>query len=210
MSLGSEPVDAVEVSAWTPRSQVAVVCDQLGAIDRWNSRRRTSEAIDLAAAESREARLDRARCSDVVQRLHDAVVARASEHLVDSAQLLHSTAARRAVLVHRSAWFRDGVATALAERGVVVVTALENGADAVGCVIAEQPDLLLVEDSLAMLSGVEVLREVREFAPATLCAAQASSDTRVAELSEAGARVVFSRLEAPPEVAAALGLLVGV
>ena len=198
------------VTTWRPRPQVTLVRDQLLAIDRWNRSRRACVGDDAPAAQSREARLDQARRLDALQRQHDAVVAQTAEHLGESAHLLHSTAARRAVLVHRNEWFRGRVASALADRGVHVVTQLDNGADAVGCVIAEQPDLLLVEDSLSMLSGTEVLRAVRDYAPATLCAAQASSDNRIVELEQAGATLVFTRRTGPLDVALGLGQLVGV
>ncbi|MCW2715965.1 MAG: hypothetical protein JWN88_3012 [Frankiales bacterium] len=197
-------------STWQPRPQVRVVRDQLVAIDRWNHDRRSSSLASATPAQSREARLDQARRLDVVRRQHEALVARTAQHLGESANPLWSTAARRAVLVHRNEWFRGRIAAALADRGVDVVTQLDNGAEAVGCAVAEQPDLILVEDSLSMLTGTEVLRAVRDYAPATLCAAQASSRDRIAELEQAGADLVFTRQTAPLDVAVELGHLLGV
>ncbi len=88
------------------------------------------------------------------------------------------------------------------------MTGLENGAEAVGFVIAEQPDLLLVEDSLSMMSGEDVLRSVLPYAPHTVCVAQVAHEDRVGALIEAGARMVWTRRAAPAELAAALRELV--
>ncbi len=112
--------------------------------------------------------------------------------------------------MHRKQWFRDKVAEALRGSGVEVMTGLENGAEAVGFVIAEQPDLLLVEDSLSMISGEDVLRSVLPYAPHTLCVAQVAHEDRVGALVEAGARAVWTRRAAPDDVATALRQLVGV
>lgn len=195
---------------WSPHDEVALVVAQLRAIDRWNRSRRVAQEASEVAARSREARLDHARRMEVLRRQHDAVLARTAQQLTDSPRVLHTSAARRAVLVHRDGWFRGKVAAALAARGVAVVTQLDNGADAVGCVLAEQPDLLLVEDRLPMLSGEQVLAEVRAYAPTTLCAAQAEHEGRRAALLSAGATTVWSRRVPPLDVAIGLGRLVGV
>ena len=57
---------------------------------------------------------------------------------------------------HRQAWFRGKVASGLQAGGVAVEADLENGADALGAVVAEQPDFLLVEDKLPMVSGLDL------------------------------------------------------
>lgn len=76
-----EGAEGVDTTTWQPRSQVAVVCAHVGAIDRWNRSRRMTSVVSLIAAESREARLDRPRRSDVLLRPHDAVIAQAAVHL---------------------------------------------------------------------------------------------------------------------------------
>ena len=203
----SEDVDR---PTWRPRGEVDVIRDQLGAIERWNRARQVSEKAAQVTARSREGRLDVSRRMEVLRRQHEALVARTQEHLRDSARTLASTAPCRAVLVHRKQWFRDKVAEALRGSGVEVMTGLENGAEAVGFVIAEQPDLLLVEDSLSMMSGEDVLRSVLPYAPHTLCVAQVAHEDRVGALVEAGARAVWTRRAAPDDVATALRQLVGV
>ncbi len=60
-----------------------------------------------------------------------------------------------------------------------MVASSGNGADAVGTVVAEQPDLLLVEDLLAMVPGELVVREAARFSPSTVVRAQASHAGRV-------------------------------
>ncbi len=194
---------------WAPRDEVGVVVDQLQAIDRWNRSRHVAEEASEVAARTREARLDHSRRTEVLRRQHDAVLSRTAQHLDDSARVLHTTAACRAVLVHRDPWFRGKVAATLAALGVEVVTQLDNGADAVGCVLAEQPDLLLVEDRLPMLSGEQVLAEVRAYAPATRCAAQVEHEGRGPALLTAGAAAVWSRRISPLDVALGMGQLVG-
>ncbi len=204
-----QPAAGAGAAAWRPRGEVDVIRDQLGAIERWNRARLVSEQAAETAARSREGRLDVSRRMEVLRRQHDALVARTQEHLRDSARTLGSTAPCRAVLVHRKEWFRDKVAEALRGCGLHVMTGLENGAEAVGFVIAEQPDLLLVEDSLSMMSGEDVLRSVLPYAPNTLCVAQVAHDDRVGALLDAGARAVWTRRAAPVEVATALRELVG-
>ena len=85
-----------------------------------------------------------------------------------------------------------------------MVARLDNGADAVGLSVAEQPDLLLVEDALAMVPGEQVVRDVRRFCPHTVVAAQASHSGRIGPLLEAGATTVFSRQVSGPDVARAM------
>ena len=108
------------------------------------------------------------------------------------------------VFVHRNAWFTDKVCAALLGSGLEVVARLTNGAEAVGVAVAEQPDLLLVEDSLPMLSGETVVREVLACAPATIAVGQVASDSGVASMLEAGARAAFTRRVPPADVARGL------
>lgn len=85
-----------------------------------------------------------------------------------------------------------------------VVAGTDNGADAVGLTVAEQPDLVLVEDTLSMLTGVEVIREVRRFSAETVVVAQAAHGDRVGQLLDAGASAVFTRRTPPADVALSL------
>jgi CheY-like chemotaxis protein len=165
------------------------------------------EEASAVAARSRGLRMDVARSIEVLRRQHDAVVARAEEQLRASG-LLRTRAERRVVLAHRNDWLVRKLEETLETRGMHVVARTDNGADAVGMVVAEQPDLLLVEDTLAMLAGLEVIREVRRFSPATVVVAQAASGDRVGQLLDVGARTVFTRQIPPDGVARSMLQLV--
>lgn len=188
-------------AGWRPRSEVELAAQQLRAIDRFNTARRLAERAAAAAARSREMRMDATRRLEVLRREHEAVVARSHEQLRLTGDLLCSTAARRVVLAHRNEWFLGKVAKALEDEGLQVVARVDNGADAVGVIVCEQPDLVLVEDALAMVPGEQVVREVRELSPQTLVAAQVQHADRTAAMREAGASLVFTRQVGPLDVA---------
>lgn len=105
------------------------------------------------------------------------------------------------MLVHRQEWFVQTMTRALAERGVRVVAALTNGADAVGVLVGEQPDLLLVEESLPMMTGQQVVAEAVRFAPATMLVAQVTSADRIGAFLDAGVRAAVTRQVPPADVA---------
>lgn len=192
---------------WHPRSEIEVAAQQLLAIDRFNTARQTAAQAAAAAGRSRELRMDASRQLEVVRRQHEALISRAHEQLRVSGALLHGTAARRAVLAHRSEWFLDKLAHQLQDAGIGVVARVDNGADAIGLAVAEQPDLLLVEDTLAMVSGEQVVREVRQYSPDTVIAAQVDHGGRVDPFLDAGAASVFTRRVPPGEIATELRAL---
>ena len=213
MTLATPPsradAPAPELPDWHPRSEIDLAAQQLLAVERFNRARRMREEAAAAAARSRELRMDAARSLEVVRRQHDAVIARTDAQLRASGQLLRATAERRIVLAHRNDWLVRTLQQRLEDSGLVVVAHTDNGADAVGLVVAEQPDLVLVEDTLAMLPALEVIREIRQFAPETLVTAQAAHGDRVGQLLDAGATTVFTRRVPPHEVARSLLRLVG-
>ena len=207
IDLKTRTEDAAE-AAPEPRSDLDLFRQQLSAIERWHEARRATQEAAQRSAASREARMDLARRLDVIRAEHRAIVARTDAQLRSSVELLQRTTTRRAIVVHRNSWFMDKVAADLGLRSIEVVTKLTNGAEAVGAVVAEQPDLLLVEDSLPMMSGEDVVREVRRFAPLTRIGAQVAYDDRIAAMLEAGAHSAYTRRVPPADVAAALaGLL---
>lgn len=205
----TSPDGAAPAPEWHPRSEIDLAAQQLGAVERFNRACRMREEAAAAAARSRELRMDAARSIEVLRRQHDAVVSRAHEHLRASGQLLRSRAERRVVLAARNDWLVGKLQRALEDRGVHVVARTDNGADAVGLVVAEQPDLVLVEDTLAMVAGLEVIREIRQFSPETVVTAQTASGDRVGQLMDAGATEVFTRQIPPDVVARSLLRLVG-
>ena len=182
---------------WRPRSELDLAAQQLRAIERFNDARRMAEGAAAAVARSREMRMDVTRSLEVLRREHDAVVRRAHEQLRFTGALLRGPLERRVVIAHRNEWFAGKVAHALLDHGVLVVAQVDNGADAVGIAVAEQPDLLVVEDTLAMVPGEQVVRDVRSYCPDTLVAAQVAYDDRVGPLRRAGAAAVFTRRVAP-------------
>jgi CheY-like chemotaxis protein len=132
------------------------------------------------------------------------LIARAHEQLRLSGDLLHGTCERRIILAHRNEWFLDRLSRLLEASGWQVVARMDNGADAVGAAVAEQPELLLVEDTLAMVPGEQVVREVRQYCPQTVVAAQVAYSDRVGALLDAGASEVFTRKVPPADVAVRL------
>ncbi len=200
--------EAAATVSHQPRSDLDLARQQLDAIDRWHRARRATQASAQRSAASRESRMDLARRLDIIRAEHRAIVSRTDAQLRSSVELLRRASPLRAVVVHRNPWFTDKVVSDLGLRSIEVVAMLTNGAEAVGAVIAEQPDLLLVEDSLPMVSGEDVVREVRSFAPSTRIGAQVAYDDRIAAMLEAGAHSVCTRRVPPADVAAALaGLL---
>ena len=209
-----EPLEAIQegpILPWRPRTEIEIIAEQLRAIDAWNAARRAVELSEVesdANLRSREMRLDAGRRIDVIRRQHQALTERTEEHMRRSVHVLEAAAPPRAVLVHRSSWFRGKVAEALTASGVHVVAELVNGADAVGTAVAEQPDLMLVEDKLEMINAEEVIPQVLGFAPQTIVAAQVSSEAVIPGLLRAGARSAFRRSVPPGAVARELCLLV--
>ena len=184
-----------------PRTPVELASRQLHAIEAFNAARRTAEQAAAAAGRSREMRMDADRTLEVIRREHQAIIARTEVQLRESAALLRATSGRRVVLAHRNAWFVGKVSELLRDNGFAIVAAVDNGADAVGTAVAEQPDLLLVEDRLAMVPGEHVVREVRRYCSDALIAAQVDYGDRVGALLEAGASAVFTRQIPPADVA---------
>lgn len=182
---------------------------QLRGLDAWHAARATAERARTVASASRETRMDLARRMEVLRAQHRAIVERTEVQLRDSLLVVRGRTCLRAVIAHRSSWFGDKLTAALLEHRVTVVARVDNGAEAVGCVVAEQPDLLVVEDALPMLSGIAVVREVREYAPGTLVGALGGSPSAVSDLRAAGAHAAWSRQVSPADVGQGLLALLG-
>lgn len=183
------------------RTQLDLMTAQLWAIDAWHRARRASDGAARSAAVTRESRLDLSRRMEARRREQDALLRRADEQLRQSGQVLSGRAPIRAVLAHRNAWLREAVAARLTAEGVEVVGMFEDGADAAGTLVVEQPDLLLVEDRLPTMTGIEVVRRARAFAPHTVVGAQVLDSAGVQALVDAGAQAVFTRRVPPAEIA---------
>lgn len=191
-------------AARLPRGDCDLALLQLAAIDRFNRARRSLELALQAEDRSREVRLDDARSLDALRRQHQALVARTQHQLTSSGELLRSDTPVRVVLAHRDAQFLDVVRSALTGQGLVVLAQTDDGAEAVGCCVAEQPDLLLLEDALLVLPGEEVVRQVRRYVPNAVIGAQTADSQGVARLADAGADAVFTGQVPPREVVRSL------
>jgi hypothetical protein len=196
-----------------PRAAAELIADQLRGIALWHEARRSLELADDSAASgqplSREMRLDLDRQLDVLRREQEAMLRCLDDQLAGGSRLARAALGPRVVLVHRNEWFRGKLLEGLQDAGIEVIALLDNGADAVGVTVAEQPDLLFVEDKLPMITGPEVISQVGRFAPNTLTAAQVAHEGAVTSALEAGAAAAFARRIPPAEVARELARLVG-
>jgi CheY-like chemotaxis protein len=177
---------------------------QIEAIDVWNRVRREREHALRTSSSSREARMDVDRRVDVLHRAHGALLEHTASVLAADPSPMVLPALGSAVIAHGHEWFVRKVSEALSAQGVTVVVAGGNGADALGVVVAEQPDLLLVGETLAMLTGEELVAEAAALAPQTAVVAQVQQGDRVGRMLEAGARTAFARQVPPADVAASL------
>lgn len=182
---------------------------QLAALDAWNDARRLHEGAAVVETMSREDRLAADRRSAVLERAHSAVLARADAALDRDPAPMLSHGRLRAVIAHRHPWIADELRTALVSKGVLVLATSDNGAEALGSVVAEQPDLLVAGDVLAMMSFAELLAETARVAPHTARAAHVDDGAGVGVALEAGAQSVFVRQLPADDIADGLVLLLG-
>lgn len=194
---------------WLPRSPAELIADQLAAIDAWHSASRAAERELAASGTTREGALDARRRLSAVRR-EAAAVRACSEHALQvSGGLLRCGGRPRALLVHRQEWLRRALTAALEADGVRVLASLDDGAEGVGWVVAEQPDLLLVEELLPTVTGSEVVRRTRALSPRTVVAAQVSHEVGVQPMLDAGAHVALPRRVRPADLSRALAEAVG-
>lgn len=175
---------------------------QIEAVDAWIAARRERERALQAPGLTRDERMDVAREVEALRRTHDAIKGCCARGLDAQVGPL-CCPAPTAVLAHRHAWFVGKLAGLLADRGVTVLACTDNGAEALGVVVAEQPDLVLAGDRLAMVSGRALLAGARRYARGALLAVQLS-DPREADALGTDADGVFLRHHPPVVVADAL------
>lgn len=175
---------------------------QRAAVAAWT--RQAELLAELAEAEStsRETRMDAQRRLEALRRTQQALISR-----TETRSGPPPDGHPRAVLVHRNAWLRDKLTLHLAELGVGVLAEAEDGAEGLGLAIAEQPDIVLLEDRLPSLQAIELVAGVREYVPGALVAAHVEHQEDVPGLVEAGAGAVFSRRIPPADMAEALAEL---
>lgn len=192
-------------AGWRARTELQLVLDQLQALERW-SRTRDPAAPGAAAtvqpsAVSREQRLDHDRRRQARWRERSALLATLDRQLSGRCPIGPAVPLVRAVVAHRAPWFQDRLAACLQSQGVRVLAVLDDGADALGVTVVEQPDLLLVQEQMPHLSGLEILAASTVLAPRTLLAVQSAQPEHAAALEAAGAGLVVAATVRPADVA---------
>lgn len=174
---------------------------QIQNTDAWITARREREQALNAPGLSRNQRMEADRELEVLRRTHDAIKGRCARGLANQVEWMRPPGPT-AVIAHRHAWFVDRLVQLLGRYGVTVLECTDNGAQALGAVIAEQPDVLLVGDGLAMMPGRALLAQARLHAENTLLAAKAMDQEQTTY--EALADAVFLRRHPPGDIAEAL------
>jgi CheY-like chemotaxis protein len=169
---------------------------------------RTWNDIDLALAQLAAINQwlrDAARTSTPVpaglDRQRRALTARTHEQLILSGAPLGLALPPRLVLAHRSGWFGDKLEHELRDTGLLVVGRVRDADEAVGCVVAEQPDVLLAQDELPGMQTVELVQNVLRYSPACAVGVQVQDCEQVGRLLDAGGAFVCHRQVSPVEVA---------
>jgi CheY-like chemotaxis protein len=178
------------------RTPLELLLAQLAGIDGAVRRASQTPFATLVPPFTREQQLDRSRWDDAVARELTALRTYAQRELETPV----AGCEPRAVVAHRSDWVRDRIAEALGRHEIRVVARLDNGADAVGVTVAEQPDLLIVEDRLPSFSGLQVMHRVRELS-AALVVVQVLGTEQIGEFLDAGADAVSIFGTPPTDVA---------
>ncbi len=190
---------------WSPTSGphrfAELTIRQLQAIEAFHVTRRAAEDDPLERSRSREDALDEARRLEALKCEHAALIARTDRRLRDSGGALRSSPPRTAIIAHMQQWFAARAEELLADRGVVTLGHTQIGAEAVGWAIAEQPDLVIVGDALMMLSGEQVVRELRRYCGRrTVIGAQVPHSNRFPPMFDAGANAVHVRTIPPVQI----------
>ncbi len=188
---------------WRPRSSVELILDQVRAIGWWvqDPVGHQPACAPKGGRVPRERRLDLAGELETLRATHAAVLARAELQLAQTGDLMWADSSCRAVLVHRDVWWRERVADCLSALGVQVIAKVGDCVDAVAVLVVEQPDLVVVQDLLPLLPGLQVVRQARRYAPTSLIAAHLLDSRQAQPFLTAGADVAFSRLDRPGEIA---------
>lgn len=172
----------------TTRTSTQLLALQLRAVEAWGAHRVAE--LSPTSGGSREDKMDRSRRLELLERQHVAVLARLDRQWLAP---FRDVSGARAVLALRQEWYAEKVAATLAEHGVSVLDDCDNGADVLGTVLAEQPELLVLECRLPMHGGVDLVEALCRFAPGTLVVVVGAYDEEVAVLRRAGAALAFPR-----------------
>lgn len=181
-------------------SEIDLARRQLAGLETWVRELEAARRAATEATASREQRMDAARRRDALELAHAVVVERLDGQLARSVHPMRQSMPPRVVLAHRHDWFADRLARGLARHGVEVLVRVTTGAEVVGVSVAEQPDLVLVEDPLPMIAAEEAVQQLRRFVPAAVVVACVPYEDRVSVLLEAGATAAHTRRVPPDEV----------
>jgi CheY-like chemotaxis protein len=201
MSFTPDPVGAHPSTSSAGRCELDLLTAQVKAIDAWHrSNRLASSAAELIGL-TREMRMDLSNRMEARRREQAALVACVDKQLRASGDCLSARRPVRAVLAHRNEWLSGKVSARLQQRGVLVVGVFGDGAEAAGTIVAEQPDLVFLEDRLPSLTASDLVRRVRDFSPDSIIGAQVEDSRGIAPLIDLGAHAVFTRRIPPLEMA---------
>jgi CheY-like chemotaxis protein len=201
MSFTPDPGPVPPSKGSISRCQLDLLTAQVKAIDAWNRSNRLSGDAAAVTGLTREMRMDLSNRMEARRREQAALVARVDQQLRASADLLSARRPVRAVLAHRNEWLSGKVRSRLQQRGVLVVGVFGDGAEAAGTIVAEQPELVFLEDRLPSLTGGDLVRRVRDFSPLSIIGAQVEDSRGIAPLIDVGAHAVFTRRIPPVEMA---------
>ena len=172
--------------------------DPVALLEEFRRARSTPIEVGPGHGAAREARAERERRQAVRDREQQALLARLEARR--SGGDPGCSGRPRAVVVHRAAWLRESLCQALMRSGVVVVEMHEDGAAGLGAVVAEQPDLVVVQQQLPWRDGLDVVREVRRYAPDARVAVHLDQPDAEERARDAGAHVVFRRSTRPADM----------
>lgn len=175
---------------------------QLAGIDSWNASRPLRAETIRRAATSREQRLDVQRRLASLDRTQDAILDAVTCELARDPEPM-TPPGRTAVIAHASAWYASRLADLLTLAGITVLATTDDAPEALGTLVAEQPDVLMCGERLRMMTGCMLLAEAALFAPHTLLVAQVDDGSEQMALA-AGATVTVLRGDPPAEVVATL------
>lgn len=108
-----------------------------------------------------------------------------------------------AVIAHAQPAYASSLADQLALVGIQVLLSTDDGAAALGAVVAQQPSVLICGDRLSRLAGCALLAEASLSSPTTVLIARVD-DGAEQVAREAGAAVAVLRGDPPADVVALL------
>lgn len=165
-------------------NDVDLALRQLAAVQQW------LHAARMSGSDPAEA-----------DRQRRALVARAHQQLSHAGGPLRPRLPRRLVLGHRNEWFVSTLQAALAGTELILVCHVPDADEVIGCVVAEQPDVLLVESQLPGMQRTGLLHDVLKYSPHCAIVVQVQDAAEVGRLLDAGAGFACHRQVPPREVA---------